>query len=516
MADRRHNHVHEHLHETGPRVLSPYLKHIETESPNDIDSLNAHASTSTNTLMENVGVTPNASDKVSTRATRAWFKASELATIYNVPSPNTANKVVIGVISFGGGLVGSVDSQGVLTGGDVQAYWNYLGIPSGNWPTVVVVGTGGAVNTPNPADGGATAENTLDVQMIGSMCPSPNLIIILYLSPNTLSGFPAVFTYALNTPVTVNGSAVTPHILSVSWGAPETYFTNLATINAVFATAVSRGIAICVATGDNGSSDGLRGGNYVDFPSSSPNVIACGGTTLTCPNYVYDSSTTETTWSGTGGGVSRTFARPAYQANLIGAVSRNTPDIAFVANPSTGVAFIVGGVNVVYGGTSVSAPGIAGYIAAIKSNNMTWNTFFNPQLYASRQQSITGCHDVLIGSNGGFSAKLGYDNCTGWGSINGGTLAPIILADPISPIRVTGITVSPSSATIARRGTYQIPFTIAPSNASNKNITFSSSSRSVSVNSTGLITATSTGSSVITITTTDGGFRVNFTIYVSR
>ena len=150
---------------------------------------------------------------------RSWFKATELASIYAFPSPSSA-KVVVGVISFGGGLFGTVNGAGILTGGDVQAYWAYCGIAPANMPTVVVVPIGGATNTPSTTDG-ATAENTLDVQTIGACCPTSNLTIIMYISPNTLAGFGNVFNYALNTAVTVNGLSVKPSILSVSWGAPE-------------------------------------------------------------------------------------------------------------------------------------------------------------------------------------------------------------------------------------------------------------------------------------------------------
>ena len=75
----------------------------------------------------------------------SYFTADQLSTIYNFPTPS-AGPYVIGVVSFGGGLYGSVDAEGVLTGGDVQAYWTGLGIPAGNHPKVVVVPINGATN----------------------------------------------------------------------------------------------------------------------------------------------------------------------------------------------------------------------------------------------------------------------------------------------------------------------------------------------------------------------------------
>jgi kumamolisin len=269
-------------------------------------------------------------------ATRTWFKASEYASIYGMPAPSMSRNPVVGIVSFGGGLYGSVSPDGILTSGDCKDYWNYLGM--GSHPVVKIVGVGGATNS--PASGG-TDENSLDVQMVGACCPTSRLTIILYLVPNSLSNFTVVMDYILNTPVSVNGTSVKPGYISISWGAPEIYYSNtlLASINTRFATAAAAGIPITAAAGDNGSTDGTSG-NCCDFPSSSPNIVACGGTNLFCPNYTYDGATTETTWSSSGGAVSGYFAKPAYQSVLTG-TGRHTPDIALNADPATGVVFIV-------------------------------------------------------------------------------------------------------------------------------------------------------------------------------
>ena len=123
-----------------------------------------------------------------------YFTMSQLRAIYNFPVPSTSN-YVIGVVSFGGGLYGSVDSHGVLTNGDVQSYWTSIGIASANHPKVIVVPINGATNSPNVNDGGSTMENTLDVEAIGGAFPSANLTIILYISPSTLDQFPVLLNY---------------------------------------------------------------------------------------------------------------------------------------------------------------------------------------------------------------------------------------------------------------------------------------------------------------------------------
>jgi uncharacterized protein YjdB len=433
---------------------------------------------------------------------RSWFKATELASVYAFPTPSSA-KVVVGVISFGGGLFGTLNGAGVLTGGDVQAYWAYCGIAPANMPTVVVVPINGATNSPSTTDG-ATDENTLDVETIGACCPTSNLTIIMYIAPNTLSGFGSVFNYALNTAVTVNGILVKPSILSVSWGAPEIYYSNLTSIDSIFATAVSKGVNICTATGDNGSNDGVGGsGSYCDFPSSSPNVIACGGTNLVCPNNTYDSATRETAWSSGGGAVSASFAKPAYQSAFTGSY-RSIPDIASNADPNTGVVYIVGGNYVVYGGTSVSAPTIAGYLACLNTTS-----FINPTLYSVGTAYF---HDILTGSNGAFTAKTGYDNCTGLGSVKGSSLGPLLLGTQA----VTGLSLNASSASLRVGATYQLVATITPANASNKNITWNSSATGVAtVSASGLIRGISNGTATITATTVSGSFVASVTVTVT-
>jgi kumamolisin len=362
-----------------------------------------------------------ASDLIPHAAGRPWFYANELAKIYQFPDPSTAaTPIVIGVISFGGGLYGTTNSSGVLTAGDVLTYWRSLGMTS--LPRVIVKLVGGARNTP-ASNADATAENTLDVETIGACYPSSALTIVLYIYKNAyLTSFKPVVLEALTKPVVVAGVKLPlPSIISISWGAPEEYFGSLALDiqNTVFAPAAARGVNITCATGDFGSSDGIRDGRpHCDFPSSSPSVIACGGTTLVCPTGVYDGAgTMETAWTSGGGGVSKLFASPSFQAGL-GFTKRAIPDVCMNADPATGVRYLVNGRPVVYGGTSVVAPAMAALLAGKRK------TFAAPRLYAGTRAAF---HDIVSGSNGAYMAGLNYDVCTGLGSINGDVLGPVLL-----------------------------------------------------------------------------------------
>ena len=339
--------------------------------------------------------------------TPSYFNMSQIVSIYNIPQ--SINKdIVVGVISFGGGLYGTLDNNGTFTNGDVQNYWSDIGIPTINR-------VNGVVNNPNLSDGGATIENTIDVQIIGSTCKSSKLIIILYIFPNNWYFYDA-FQYMYSMYINVNGAIYKPTIFSCSWGISEIYVSDyeLYITNNLFKKITSNNINITAASGDYGSSDGVPfSGVYVNFPSSSPYVTAVGGTSLICPNYVYDSSTIETSWINGGGGISAKFYKPSYQLN-INTIGRSTPDIASCSDPNTGIVFRINNLYYTIGGTSVASPLIAGFLAAVN-----FKKFINPIIYNIPSASF---NDILVGTNGAYTAYVGYDNSTGLGSINGNIL----------------------------------------------------------------------------------------------
>jgi len=276
----------------------------------------------------------------------------------------------------------------------------------------------------------------------------------------------------------------------------------LAAMNTTLQTAANKGITICCATGDNGSTDGTAV-NTTDFPASNPYVVACGGTSLVCPNAVYDGRTTETTWSGTGGGISKAFAKPAYQqiTALSAATGRSTPDVALVADPNTGVVFTIGGKLWVIGGTSIVAPAMTAYFA------LTRTQFFPlPLLY---KYPATVYHDILRGSNGGFTAKAGYDNCTGFGSIQGGLLAAHLTATATAPL--TSLSVTPIALALKKGTTGTLTLVGTPTTTLLVPV-WVSSAHAIATVSSGLVTALSVGTARITATTGGKAVTVNITV----
>jgi kumamolisin len=209
------------------------------------------------------------------------------------------------------------------------------------------------------------------------------------------------------------------------------------------------GITVCVATGDDGAGAQIKDGNaHVNFPATSPYVLAVGGTTLHARTAKDGQMTiTEVVWnegpdSGTGGGVSDVTPVPSWQEGKVprsinhgNFAGRAIPDVAANADPDTGYLIIAGGKAMVVGGTSASAPLWASLIARINalSNARTGN--FNALLYGTI--GPTGSlRDVTMGNNdteglldGHFAAGPGWDACTGWGAPNGGKLLAALRPD---------------------------------------------------------------------------------------
>jgi kumamolisin len=222
-----------------------------------------------------------------------------------------------------------------------------------------------------------------------------------------------------------------PSVISTSWGAPESNWTEqaLQQLDQEFQDAAALGVTITVAVGDDGSSDGVDDGlAHVDFPGSSPNVLACGGTRLNSDGTTISS---EVVWNepgdgATGGGVSEEFPLPDYQqnagvppsANPSKNVGRGVPDVAANADPETGYSVRVDGQDEVIGGTSAVAPLWAGLIARLNQGLGKPVGFLNTILY-DLPPSAGVFRDITSGNNGAYTAGPGWDACSGLGVADG-------------------------------------------------------------------------------------------------
>ena len=166
-----------------------------------------------------------------------------------------------------------------------------------------------------------------------------------------------------------------------------------------------------------------NGGTSVDFPASDPYVTGTGGTTLSLTSS--GSWSSETAWSGSGGGVSSYFSTPSFQSSVNSGSYRAVPDVAADANPSSGWAIYTQGAWYEFGGTSAAAPNWAAFTAIYDSEAAAKSKsalgYANSAIYTLAESSSysSAFHDVKSGSNGAYSAGTGYDKVTGWGSYNG-------------------------------------------------------------------------------------------------
>lgn len=338
------------------------------------------------------------------------YTPPQVAQLYQFPNDVDGTGETIGILELGGGYHPA----------DLQTYFSSLGISQ---PTVLDVLVDKAKNQPtNP--NGADGEVLLDIEVAGAVAPGARIAV--YFAPNTSQGFQDALTTA------IHDATNKPSVISISWGGPESTWTAQAmtAFDSAAQDAAALGITICAAAGDDGSSDGVSdGANHVDFPASSPHILACGGTSLQSKG---GAITSETVWNdgaqggSTGGGFSVQFALPDYQVSAAVAPpsggGRGVPDVAGDADPQTGYQVLVDGQSMVIGGTSAVAPLWSGLIALLNQKLGKPLGFLQPVLYAL-PAAAEALQDITQGSNGAFSAGPGWDPCTGLGSPVGQRLA---------------------------------------------------------------------------------------------
>lgn len=341
----------------------------------------------------------------------------EVATAYNFPNHTGAGQC-IAIMEFGGGY----------TTENLTSTFALYGISP---PTIVDVLYNGAIND---STNDASIEVMLDISVIGGIAPAAKQVI--YFAPNNISNFISAVNAA------IHDSTNNPSVISISWGANETVWGAFGIwyMGTILQSAIALGITICVSTGDYGAKATLTADDYtVNYPASSPYVLSCGGTTLEINN---GSILSETTWNGSGGGVSTSafISNPSYQsgltsktypANVVSLLpNRGIPDVSGNGDGNTGYLFYAKNINQLYlgGGTSAVAPLYAGLIARINALKGSNVGFINSAIYSGGGIF----NDITVGNNAshssvGYSATVGWDACTGLGSPNGVALSNYLI-----------------------------------------------------------------------------------------
>jgi subtilase family serine protease len=278
-------------------------------------------------------------------------------------------------------------------------------------PSLTVVNQAG-----NQTDSGWALEESMDVEWAHAIAPGANILVVeaapSYSQIQELQNLLNAVNTARNTAGVV--------AVSMSWGFNE--MQNESSFDSYFTTpAGHQGITFIAASGDSGT---------VEYPSASPNVLAVGGTSL-----VLNSSGTygsETAWSSGGGGYSSFEAEPTYQGSVQTSGARSTPDVAFDADPNTGVMVYStapgarSGSWQVVGGTSLGSPAWAGIIAIVDQGralagkgSLDGPTQTLPALYAASASNFNSVASTASGSGfsfGGFDPFGGFPGYSGFSS----------------------------------------------------------------------------------------------------
>ncbi len=333
---------------------------------------------------------------------------NDLSLLYAYPGPGAQGSAgtgqVVGVVVVG---------DYALAESDLGVYRSYFGLPpcttANGCLSKIGAGSAGQPSPPassdsvsalatTPGTAGWAAETDIDTQLISATCPNCN-IKIAEAASDSLADLSNAVVAAINANAT---------IVSASFGAPES-----AEDRSYYAAYNNyQNVKVVAAAGDWGYG--------VYFPASDPFVIAAGGTTIAVNA---DSSISEYAWSGTSSGCSTVFGQRGWQSAWAlppGCDKRVVADAAAVGDPDTGVAIYDSSLNgvsggwAIFGGTSVSAPIIAGLYAL---SGDTQRNRGAQTMYSARSSFL----NVTSGSNGTCNpvylctAGPGYNGPTGIG-----------------------------------------------------------------------------------------------------
>jgi kumamolisin len=300
---------------------------------------------------------------------------------------------------------------------DVKSFWQRNGLALNDSQIQLINVQGRNAKLPPPQD-----EETLDVQWTSGIAPGATIRV--YAAGSL---FYPDLDRALEMVLTDAQKPGGPQHLSISLGSREDLVSpdELKIQATLFLKLAALGVNTFVSSGDAGSNPDPTGQatgseSHVEYYASDPWVIAVGGTTLH-----FDARSgkvvSETGWPGSGGGVSKKLAQPAWQNSAwTNQQNRLVPDVASVADTQPGGFVVLDGQEVAYGGTSWSAPMWAGFAALIgearEKQGKAQLGFLAPVLYGLKPGA--GFRDIVSGSNGAYQAGPGWDPVTGLGVPN--------------------------------------------------------------------------------------------------
>ena len=323
---------------------------------------------------------------------KAVFGAKALRKAYGISAMGIGSKTIA--------IVDAYHAGSALQ--DLNTYRTTFGFPAMKSCSDVVgqcfsqMHSDGSPASGESTDDGWAQETILDIEMATAMCPNCSIAVV----ESTTASF-SDFNDAVGLATTLPGVVA----ISNSYGGPEASEAEYPAYEAAY----QRGIAVVASAGDSGYG--------VESPASFQHVIAVGGTSL----FVNNSGTylSESAWSGSGSGCAGGPA-PDWQIGT-GCSGKAIADVAAVANPATGVAVFYNGQWLIFGGTSASAPIIAGLLALKHNYGQPGSALPTAGQYIWQHKNAL--HDVVSGNNGNCrkycKAGLKWDGPTGLGTPKG-------------------------------------------------------------------------------------------------
>jgi hypothetical protein len=353
-------------------------------------------------------------------------------------------------------IVDAYDDPNIAS--DLKAFDKQFGLSD---PSFTKVNQTGGTTLP-AANSGWAGEISLDVEWAHAIAPGANILLVEANSASFSDLLTAVKYAAKQTGVVA---------VSMSWGGGE--FSSETSYDNTFVTPSGHsGVVFVASSGDSGAP--------TSYPSASPNVLSVGGTTLNLDSQGNYSS--ETAWSGSGGGISAYESQPSYQNGVVtqSTTRRTNPDVAYDSDPNSGFSVYQTYGNsastpwLQYGGTSDAAPQWAALIAiadqgrAAAGEAALSSATLLPMIY---QLSSSDFHDVSSGTSTGSpreTAGSGYDLVTGRGT----PIANKVITDLIGSTSTTPTTAhfAVSAPTTATAGT-SFTVTVTAQDASNNTVT---------------------------------------------
>jgi subtilase family serine protease len=319
-------------------------------------------------------------------------------------------------------------------------------------PSVIVHNLAGTSST---SDISWAVEECLDLQCVCALNPYAEIHVV-ESTDSSISNILTAIQYAVTT--------IKADIISMSFGIEDYGTFNIDKINNYF---INTNTCFCASTGDYYSAN---------WPSTSPNVIAVGGTSLyatnvssVTPTYLYETPWNTNLSEGGGCGYSLSFSKPYYQKNLTpltNTYNRTIPDVSLVGDFTTGTYVYCSAKNgwLGLGGTSLSCPIFASILSTaiqqrindnktvltsvysrnsgiikepINSSSIPYNNIQNylyKSLYTSNYNNIfndipSGSNTIGTGTDGTnitFYTGVGYDIPSGLGSVNATNLSNIL------------------------------------------------------------------------------------------